>query len=198
MYETEELWRAKGGGMNRNGVGQIFAWLASTGVIALIGLVTLTWVVGMSDNPPVIGERQTDDQQVAGASDQDLGAEMSRELVLTRRSDGHFHVVAYVNGEPIRFLVDTGASDVALSADAAKAIGINLRTLNYSRRYQTANGIIKAAPVILRDVRIKQLRIYDVDASVTQADMGVSLLGMSFLNRLEGWEARGNKLILRW
>ena len=85
-----------------------------------------------------------------------------------------------------------------MATRSARRIGINLRTLKYSRRYQTANGIILAAPVILRDLRIKQLRVRDVEASVTEAPMGVSLLGMSFLNRLSGFEANGKELVLRW
>lgn len=201
MYETEELWRAKGG-PRRSGLGQLLGWLASTGLVALLGLGGLIWFVGLRESPPVIGdERPLEARAPSGMSGEELedpNAAMSRELVLRRRSDGHFHVVAHVNGEALPFLIDTGASDVALSADAARKIGINLRTLKYSRRYQTANGIIKAAPVILRDIRVGQLRVDDVEASVSEAPMGISLLGMSFLNRLDGWEARGDKLILRW
>lgn len=195
MYETEELWRAKGR-PRQGGIGHLVAWLATTGIFALLGLGVLIWVVGMRHDPPVIGEDLRIEAEAA--TGEAGGATVARELVLNRRHDGHFRVVAHVNGVAIPFLLDTGASDVALSAEAAEKIGINLSTLKYSRRYQTANGIIHAAPVILRDVRVGQLRVYDVDASITEAPMGVSLLGMSFLNRLEGWEASGNKLILRW
>lgn len=198
MYETEELWRAKGG-PRRSGLGQLLGWLASTGLVALLGLGGLIWFVGLREVPPVIGDERP--FEARGPSGEELGdpnAAASRELVLRRRSDGHFHVVAHVNGVALPFLLDTGASDVALSTDAARKIGVNLRTLKYTRSYQTANGIIKAAPVVLRDIRVGQLRVGDVEASVSQAPMGISLLGMSFLNRLDGWEAKGDKLILRW
>lgn len=122
----------------------------------------------------------------------------TRELVVRSRTGGHYIVDASVNGASMPFIVDTGASTVFLSADAAREAGIDPDTLDYTQRYRTANGVITAAPVILREVRIGQLSIRDVEASVSRLDKQVSLLGMSFLNRLESYEVRDGRLFLRW
>lgn len=197
MYETEALWRAKRNGPGGGpGLGVLLMWLArfaGLGIVAAVGLVLFLNLQGSLD-PVAVGDVASRNDAEADAAASDL----ERQLILRRAADGHFKVRAYVNGVAIPFLVDTGASDVALSAEAAKQIGINLRTLKYTRQYQTANGIIHAAPVTLRDVRIGDLRVYDVDASVTKTNLGMSLLGMSFLNRLTSFEVRGRELILRW
>ena len=140
----------------------------------------------------------TPSEAETAALDRSADIAADNEIVLRKGTNGHFLLDAYVNGRKIRFLVDTGASDVILSeADAQKA-GINLRTLDYSLRYRTANGEVEAAPVTLRDIRIGELRVLDVDASVNSAPMGVSLLGMSFLERLSGYRVRGDRLVLYW
>ena len=123
---------------------------------------------------------------------------LDRELVIRRSPNGHFLLNAMVNGVEIRFLVDTGASDVVLSAADAERLRLNSSKLRYTQEYQTANGIVRAAPVTLREVRIGQLEVYDVAASVNQGAMGISLLGMSFLERLSGYAVRGERLVIQW
>ena len=134
----------------------------------------------------------------ARAFSQGAAATFDNEVAIRKDGNGHFLLKAYVNGKEIRFLVDTGASEVILSERDAARAGLNLRNLNYSRRYRTANGLVSAAPVTLRDIRIGQLRVRDVDASVNSAPMGVSLLGMSFLERLTGYSVRSDRLVLYW
>lgn len=197
MYETEALWREKRKGETAPGLGSVFKWLLRIGAIGAFGLFVIFGITGLPGNVDRAATEPAPSSAQAAAPDAD-GEEMERQLVLRRAANGHFKVRAYVNGVSIPFLVDTGASDVALSADAARQIGINMDSLKYTRRYQTANGAIYAAPVNLRDVRIGDLRVYDVDASITKSDLGVSLLGMSFLNRLTSFEMRGGELILRW
>lgn len=128
----------------------------------------------------------------------DASLAADNEVIIRKDTNGHFLLNAYVNGSKIRFLVDTGASDVILSKADARTAGINLKAIDYSLRYRTANGEVEAAPVTLRDIRIGQLRVLDVDASVNSAPMGVSLLGMSFLERLTGYSVRGDQLVLYW
>ena len=115
-------------------------------------------------------------------------------------ADGHFIVEAMVTTDaaqvPVRFLVDTGASDVVISLADAMRLGLNADTLTYSKTYQTANGTVYGAPVRLGLVTVGSIRMEDVRASVNGADMGRSLLGMSFLERLSGYEVTSGSLIL--
>jgi clan AA aspartic protease (TIGR02281 family) len=110
---------------------------------------------------------------------------------------GHVVVTAAVNGAPIRFLVDTGASTVALSTADARAAGINPDALVYNKTTTTANGAVRVAPVLLREIRIEQLSVENVPA-VVATNLSGSLLGMSFLSRLKGFEMRDGALTFSW
>ena len=112
-------------------------------------------------------------------------------------AQGHFVVEADVDGTALRFLVDTGASDVSLSPADAERLGFDLAGLDYTRRYRTANGMIRGAPVRLARVAIGPIVLDDVRASVNEAAMKHSLLGMSFLERLSGYEVARETLTLR-
>jgi aspartyl protease family protein len=117
-------------------------------------------------------------------------------VVLQAGQNGHFYVRATVRGETILFMVDTGASDVVLSHAAAEALGHDLDRLQYSRMYSTANGIVTGAPVTLSYVAIGSIEVRGVSASVNKTDLDTSLLGLSFLSRLSGYEVKGDQLIL--
>lgn len=110
--------------------------------------------------------------------------------------DGHFHVEAVVNGRPLRFLVDTGASDIVLRPADAARLGFAPEDLAFTRIYQTANGTVRGAPVRLASVELGPFRFRDVAASVNEAPMDVSLLGVSFLERFGGYEVRDGTLTL--
>ncbi|MBV8506137.1 MAG: TIGR02281 family clan AA aspartic protease [Alphaproteobacteria bacterium] len=118
-------------------------------------------------------------------------------MVYTADERGHVVLDAAVNGAPVRMLVDTGASLVTLTPADARAAGINPASLAFSGRVQTASGAARMAPVTLREIRIGQLLIYDVPAGVLE-HLNVSLLGMSFLSRLQGYEMRDGKLTITW
>ncbi len=117
-------------------------------------------------------------------------------VAIRARAGGHFQVEAMVDGVAIRFLVDTGASEVVLRPADARRLGFDLDRLRFSRIYQTANGTVRGAPVTLGEVTVGPIRLADVAASVNGAPMNQSLLGMSFLNRLSGYEVRGDVLTL--
>ena len=122
---------------------------------------------------------------------------VTSSLMLRAQSDGHVVLNAEINGATIRFLVDTGATWVSLThADALRA-GVG-GSLNYSLPVATANGPAKAAPVTLRQVRIGQLEVNDVAATVMPEENGLSLLGQSFLKRLQSYQMRGDVLTLTW
>jgi aspartyl protease family protein len=119
---------------------------------------------------------------------------------LSFRPDAHGHIFleAAVNGASTRFLVDTGASYVTLTPDDARAAGIGPGELHFTRHVGTANGQVRVAPVKLRELRLDQLTMEDVDAVVVESPLGVSLLGMSFLKRLDGYEMRDGALTVLW
>jgi aspartyl protease family protein len=94
-------------------------------------------------------------------------------------------------------LVDTGATLVALTPADARAAGINPASLVFNGHAQTANGTARMAQATLREIRIGQLSIYDVRASVLE-NLDISLLGMSFLGRLQAYEMRDGKLTITW
>lgn len=110
--------------------------------------------------------------------------------------DGHFHVTALVDGVEVLFLVDTGASDVVLTEEDARRLGFDPARLNYSQVFSTANGLVRGAPVRLDHVTIGPISVADVRASVNEASMDRSLLGMSFLSRIGGYQVRGEILTL--
>jgi aspartyl protease family protein len=95
-------------------------------------------------------------------------------------------------------VLDTGASAVVLTHEAARAAGLPLEVLKYSVNVDTANGLARAAPVTLDRVSIGGLTERSVPALVASPGaLRTSLLGMTFLNRLESWEVRGDRLLLR-
>lgn len=111
---------------------------------------------------------------------------------------GHYLLDAGVNGGSVRFLVDTGATYVVLSAADAEAAGINRNLLTFDQHLATANGEARGALVTLREIRIGQMTQEEVPAVVMDGSVPVSLLGMSFLRQLERYEIRDGQLILSW
>jgi len=122
---------------------------------------------------------------------------IGNDVVIRAGQHGHFVAEVKVDGNDVRFLVDTGARDVVLSPADAKRLGFDPESLRFSKFYRTANGIVRGAPVRLSEMSIGPIRVTDVRASVNEADMNRSLLGMSFLSRLSGYAVEGDKLILK-
>lgn len=111
-------------------------------------------------------------------------------------NDGHYHLTAEVNGTAIRFVIDTGASSIALGPRDAERIGIDPENLAYIGEAQTANGTVETAPVNLDSVTIGDIRDESVPAMVLRADLEHSLMGMSYLSRFARVSIEGNRLIL--
>jgi aspartyl protease family protein len=124
--------------------------------------------------------------------------QVGNSLTLTADPSGHYFATAHVNGAPIRFLVDTGATLIALTPKDAQAAGFDRDQLDFSRPVHTANGTAKVAAVTLREIRLGALSLNDVDAAVMGAPGGISLLGMNFLKQLESYEIRDGKLTIWW
>jgi aspartyl protease family protein len=120
-----------------------------------------------------------------------------REAALQADSRGQYAAGVLINGVPVRMLVDTGASYVAVSASTARRIGLSP---SGGRRYtiKTANGLSTASPTVLRSVSLDGLYMNDVEGLILTPEAGeVNLLGASFLKRLVSVEQRGDMLILR-
>jgi aspartyl protease family protein len=106
------------------------------------------------------------------------------QIVLTAGHGGHFTTEGSINGRSVQFLVDTGATMVSMSVDEARRIGVKFEDgrQGYS---STANGIIQTYAVTLSKVRIKDVELFDVPASVSTGSMPYVLLGNSFLTRFQ-------------
>jgi aspartyl protease family protein len=172
-------------------------------IVILAGIAALLYAVvgyrlfegpGSSDHAPVPGSAAAVmPAQSAAASTG--GAPNS--LTFHANKQGHVLLDAVVNGAPVKFLVDTGATAVALTLQDAAAAGISGNNLDYRLHFRTANGVARAAPVTLRELRIGQLVIYDVQAVVQEHLFG-SLLGQSFLTRIDSYEMRDGVLTLNY
>lgn len=120
------------------------------------------------------------------------------EVVLFRRIDGHFAADVTVEGVAVTMLVDTGASALTLSHEDARRVGLPVDRLAYSVRIRTANGVSTAAPVVLDRVALGPIAVNRIRALVAQPGrLNESLLGIGFLSRLESYEVRGERMILR-
>lgn len=118
------------------------------------------------------------------------------EIEVPRAQDGHFYLTLDVGGTPIRFMADTGASNMVLSTQDAERLGIDPASLVYLGQAQTANGIVRTARVELPEVALGPFRDTDFPAWVNEGEMGLSLLGMEYLG-LYRVEIAGDRMILR-
>jgi aspartyl protease family protein len=134
--------------------------------------------------------REQSASQPAGAS--------GSQIVVSADLRGHFVVHPALDGRRVRMLVDTGASFVALSHEDAALVGIRVARGDYTRRVGTANGIVEAAPIRISEVKVGDITVRGVEALVLPPGrLGMSLLGMSFLKRLGGFEIAQGRLILK-
>jgi aspartyl protease family protein len=120
------------------------------------------------------------------------------ELAVPQDADGGYTLVAKVNGQRVRFTIDTGASDTVLSPDDARRIGVDMDSLRYVVESETANGKGYGAPYVAGHFDVGPLALTDFKLTVNQAPLSTSLLGMSFLGQLESFHFEDHKLILRW
>ena len=117
--------------------------------------------------------------------------------ILRIESDGHFWASADVDGFSIKFMIDTGASTVALTYRDAERLRLDPGNLDYAWTIRTAGGDVKGASVLLPSIRIGQVEIKNVEAMVLREGLDQSLLGMSFLGELYSYEFKQNSLIIR-
>lgn len=113
------------------------------------------------------------------------GAGGAAAVTLTADGRGQFITQGSVNGVAMRFMVDTGATFVALSAADAARVGIDYRGKGQAGSMATANGVVSAWKVPGNTVRLGDITLHQVEVTVSEAGMPFGLLGMSFLNRVE-------------
>ena len=179
---------SSGGG---GALGWAFRQLAVWGALGLLlyaGVANRAWL-----QAPQPAERPA----IQTAAGQQPPPPVGNSLVYHADQRGHFWIDGVVNGAPVRFMIDTGASAVVLTMTDAATAGFGRGNLSFNVEVSTANGHARAAPVKLREVRIGQLAIDEVQAMVAE-NLEISLLGMSFLKRLDGVEMRDGVLTINW
>lgn len=121
-----------------------------------------------------------------------------RTLAVRADASGHFLVVAVVNGRSVEALIDTGATSVTLTFEAAERLGLGLLDHDFKTPVRTANGTANMAAVYLDRIKVGPIAMDGVEALVAPRGMlEQSLLGMSFISRLEKFEMRGRQLVLK-
>jgi aspartyl protease family protein len=121
----------------------------------------------------------------------------SRSVVISPGRNGHFQVEGRIDGRRLNFMVDTGASVIALTERDAASLGIHPAERDYVAAVRTANGVVRAAPVELNIVEIDDLIVHNVAAMVLpDGALSDNLLGLSFLSRLHRFEYSDGKLVL--
>jgi aspartyl protease family protein len=118
------------------------------------------------------------------------------EVTLARARDGHFYADALVNGQPVRFIVDTGATSVALTRADAARLGIAPAETAFTETAKGAGGDVKFKPVSLDRVSVGGIEARQVQAAVVQSDMAVSLLGQSWLKNVQNVTITRNTMTL--
>jgi len=133
-------------------------------------------------------KRQSGPAQTSFASD---GA-----IVVPQSRDGHFHLNIEINGTPVEFVVDTGASGIVITLDDAERVGLAPEDLAFLGRALTANGEVRTAPIRLDSMVLGDIVDTNVSAWVNEGDLDQSLLGMSYLRRFERLEISDGTLRL--
>jgi len=166
--------------------GSNLLWLG----VAALGVVLIA--PNLSDEAPEAPPEGALQHALPAAPPQAGNGYARREIA--RAADGHFYVEAQVNGASVRFLVDTGASVVALTSADARRAGIALPSERASAR--GAGGVVEVIPVTIDRVAIGPLEARDVRAAVAD-QLQVSLLGQSYLERVGSVEISGDRMVLR-
>jgi aspartyl protease family protein len=129
-------------------------------------------------------------------ADRSDAASYPRTASIPRGANGHFEVDAYVDGRRMEFMIDTGASVIALRAQDAARLGIRPAGRDFTARVTTANGVVFAAPTELASVELGGILLHNVPAVVLPDEaLAQNLLGMSFLSRIR-WQYQGSRLIM--
>lgn len=157
-------------------------------------MLLLAWAVGLGLLSLLFSNVLEQQRNPNTRLDTVQGGDGSREITLQRNRYGHYHATGTINGQPVEFMLDTGASDVSIPDSVAQRVGLQR---GVPRSYETANGIITAYATRLDSVGLGELELHQVRASINPHMEGETiLLGMSVLKQLE-FTQRGDTLIIR-
>ncbi len=174
-----------------------FATLAAVAALSAAGAAQAVVMLNQADRAPELRSAQAAVASASVDSTASDDAATGGAARIEKSADGHYWADGKVNGQTVRFLVDTGATAVALTAEDARRLGIEPSDLNYAFQVATANGAQRAAEVRLASLSVAGARVNDVDALVIEKGLPASLLGMTYLGRLSRFEATRTSLILR-
>ena len=166
-------------------------------VVAAIGMLSAVNVAQrvILQGPPI--EAQAASLRGPEAWDAPAPDQSADAAQVTKAADGHYWAQGQVDGTEVRFLVDTGASVVALTGEDARRLGYDPRFLTFNVPVHTASGEARAARVRLSSLSVGGARVEDVEAMVVPQGLTASLLGMSYLGRLSRFEATPQALVLK-
>jgi aspartyl protease family protein len=148
-------------------------------------------IAAQANTPPQISAPQSENASGDEEGDDDDA------VVLQRKSDGHFYARANVNGGSVRFLVDTGASYIALTGDDAREIGLDWNQGDLRKIGRGASGDVFGKTVMLSKVKIGNLQAENVPAAIIPEGLDVSLLGQSFLETVGSVTIANDRMVLK-
>ena len=175
-------------------------------ILAVAGLAVATGFIVETLIAPAVEERETaamsaveqpNEARRLNAASTQPQAPSAHAAILRKENDGHYWANANVDGTSVKFMVDTGASTVALTYKDAQRIGLEPDTLSYRWSIRTAGGEVFGASVLLESIKIGQVEVENVEAMVLRDGLTQSLLGMTFLGELQSYEFRQSNLLLR-
>ena len=123
-------------------------------------------------------------------------ASSGNAMRLRKEADGHFWVTASANGQPVRFMIDSGATTTTVSKETARRVGIAFPNQSQAVEVDTANGVIEVLPSIAARFRVGEIERDGLGVDILPADDDVNLLGMNFLSSLSRWRVEGDQMIL--
>lgn len=169
-------------------------------VTTLVAAAALGWTVGgghwTPSAKPAAAPVPVQARATVATEDWKTPRSSSGTVVISRGMQGHFFTDGDVAGKPLNFLVDTGATTVALSRQQAQNVGVDVANLVFDRRMITASGEVRGASVTLPQLRIGDIQLLGVSAVVMDTPTDIALLGQSFLNRIDKVSIEGDKMTL--